>query len=103
MTNPNVDALDLDLVVDDGAVVYINGVEVLRNNMPDGPVNNQTRAVNSIWGDAETEVHRYRVANAGLLHAGDNTIAVEVHQKDRSSSDVGFQLTLTEAAPVSAT
>ncbi|MCB1026928.1 MAG: hypothetical protein KDB24_04085 [Microthrixaceae bacterium] len=103
VTNPNVDALDLDLVVDDGAVVYINGVEVLRNNMPDGPVNNQTRAVNSIWGDAETQVHRYRIANAGLLHAGDNTIAVEVHQKDRSSSDVGFQLTLAEAAPVSAT
>lgn len=103
VANPWVDAIDLDLVVDDGAVVYINGVEVLRHNMPEGPIDNQTRAVNSIWGAAETEVHQYRIPNDGLLHAGENVIAVEVHQKDRSSSDVGFNLTMYEGETVSAT
>ncbi|MEZ5008851.1 MAG: hypothetical protein R2753_11930 [Chitinophagales bacterium] len=37
-------SLDLELVRDDGAVVYINGVEVWRDNMPTGTVNYQTLA-----------------------------------------------------------
>ncbi|MEZ5383808.1 MAG: hypothetical protein R2754_18670 [Microthrixaceae bacterium] len=103
VTNPSVAAFDLDMVVDDGAVVYINGVEVVRHNMGSGPVTNLTAASTSIWGAAETQVHQYRIANDGLLHAGENLISVEVHQKDLGSSDVGFDLSLTEAATVSAT
>src|SRR5688500_15666623 len=30
---------------DDGVIVYLNGVEVLRNNMPPGPVNHYTAAL----------------------------------------------------------
>ena len=40
-----VSGLTLDVVRDDGFVVYLNGVEVGRNNMPAGPISYSTRPV----------------------------------------------------------
>jgi hypothetical protein len=39
--------LILDLLRDDGAIVYLNGEEVFRSNMPEGPVNYLTLNVNT--------------------------------------------------------
>ena len=47
----------LTLVRDDGAIVYINGVEVVRSNMPAGPVSQGTLASSNIGGAEETKVH----------------------------------------------
>ena len=44
----NVTGLTLDVVRDDGFVVYINGVEVARDNMPAGPVTYSTRPLTGI-------------------------------------------------------
>src|SRR6185295_17505948 len=44
----------LRLVRDDGAVVYINGVEVFRSNMPEGPISYNTFATVAVGGAEET-------------------------------------------------
>jgi len=95
VANPD-DAIRLTLRLkrDDGAVVYINGQEAVRSNMPDGAVTSNTFAESGIGGDAESTFYEYAL-NPGLLQAGDNQIAVEVHQSDASSSDVSFDLDLT--------
>jgi len=82
----------LNLVRDDGAVVYVNGVEVYRNNLPDGPVTATTPALTALSTRAEeTEVVAVSVPS-GVLVAGQNTVAVEVHQRDMWSGDLSFSL-----------
>ncbi len=36
-------SLDLSVLRDDGVVVYLNGTEIWRNNMPTGTITNTTR------------------------------------------------------------
>ena len=43
-----VSALSLKLLRDDGAVVYLNGTEVYRNNMPSGSISSSTLASSSV-------------------------------------------------------
>ncbi len=86
------DSLSLDLKRDDGAVVYINGIEVVRSNMPSGTVAFDTPAdYNYDW--PEDIFHRYTI-DTGSLVAGTNVIAVEVHQESGISSDMSFDLHL---------
>jgi hypothetical protein len=87
-------ALALRLVVDDGAVVYLNGAELLRVNMPAGAVASATRAYDTPCETCWTEY----ALPAGALRAGTNVIAVEVHQSSPSSSDLSFDLELVGAA-----
>ncbi len=83
----------LNMVRDDGAIVYINGVEVVRSNMPAGPVTQGTLASSNIGGAEETEVHIFPIASSYFV-SGNNTIAVEVHQDLVTSSDLSFRLEL---------
>lgn len=71
--------LDVFLKRDDGAVVYINGVEEIRSNMPDGPILYGTQPLASIGPGEEEEYVLHRIP-AGNLVTGDNVLAVEVHQ-----------------------
>jgi hypothetical protein len=81
------------LMRDDGAVVYINGAEVLRSNMPQGPIDFQTYALN-IVGGADESTYFSSDIDPTVLVGGVNLIAVEVHQVNASSSDVAFDLEL---------
>ncbi|MCK5146491.1 metallophosphoesterase [bacterium] len=78
---------------DDGAVVHINGKEVLRSNMPDGDINHLTWAASTVSGSAEDTFYDYLLTGE-LMIAGKNTIAVSVHQRKGSSSDISFDLEL---------
>ncbi len=95
-----VTSLSLRLLRDDGAVVYVNGTEVFRSNMPDGAVTSLTPAA----GVAEDSELRAVRLNPQILRAGANLIAVEVHQVNFTSSDVSFDLelipNLSQRAPV---
>jgi hypothetical protein len=72
------------ILVDDGAVVYLNGVEVFRVNMPDGaPLNNTLASTN-----ATENVYLPFTIPKGVIKIGTNVFAVEVHQVSQSSSDV---------------
>src|SRR5688572_17699298 len=81
----------LRLLRDDGAVVYLNGVEVWRNNMPTGTVGFLTPASVAIAGADESTFVQTTISPA-LLAAGTNVIAVELHQSGGTSSDISFDL-----------
>ncbi len=88
-----VGSLTLSLIRDDGAAVYVNGTEVARTNLPSGTLTAATRATANVSGTAESTPVTYSVP-PGVLVAGTNVIAVEVHQDVATSSDVGFDLGL---------
>lgn len=86
--------LRLRLLRDDGAVVYLNGVEVVRSNvLPFITVEYYTLASDDVSGGDEDELHEYRFP-AHLLRSGENVLAVELHQSSPFSSDLGFDLEL---------
>jgi len=86
-------ALNVDLLYDDGAIVYINGNEVHRTSrMPSGSVNYLTTTTQAS-PDNSQESFSVNPASAGLV-AGENTIAVEVHNRSSGSSDISFDLQL---------
>jgi T5SS/PEP-CTERM-associated repeat protein/predicted outer membrane repeat protein len=99
-----VQALDVQLSYDDGAIVYLNGVQIARLNMPDGPnVSYQTLAISAIE-DTPTPISVANLTGSALalLATGENTIAVEIHQQAAASSDISFDLRLTAAVTSSA-
>ena len=88
-------ALKLETVADDGVVVYVNGTEVGRSNMPTGTISYNTYA---------STARRTSTANASpvvidvppsLLVNGTNTVAVETHVNYRSTPDLTFDLKAT--------
>ena len=91
------DTIELGVLRDDGAVIYINGVEVRRDNLPAGPIDYLTTAIETIAG-ANEEVYYTSRLLASDFRQGINTIAVEVHNRDVFSSDLAFDLYL-DAAP----
>lgn len=87
---PDRTRLELDCEVDDGVIVYLNGVEVLRWNMPEGEVDEGTLATDEIDGDGAF----VEELDAGALVAGDNLLAVELHQAAEPDLDLFFACTL---------
>ena len=82
--------LTLCLLRDDGAVVWLNGSEVFRSNMPTGTVTHTTLASSSALPLDETTTFYATNANPALLRVGLNLLAVEVHQNAVTSSDLSF-------------
>jgi hypothetical protein len=93
--------LILNLKLDDGAIVYINGVEVYRTNMFNGPVNHGSNALAAVAGDGAGYVTTNLLSS--VLVAGPNIIAVEVHQNATTSSDASFDLMLWGVVPAGPT
>ena len=83
------DTLEFGLRRDDGAVVYINGVELFRSNMPSGAFTCDSTAPLTIAGGDETTFYTYLMPKS-VFNQGINLIAVEVHNRDVFSSDLGF-------------
>ena len=101
LTIPNPSAFKkyvIELLRDDGAVVYVNGHEVLRVLMPAGTVTMQTTASNYVGGTDESTYFTYDIPG-DYFTAGTNVVAVEIHQSSPTSSDVSFDLALTAASP----
>ena len=77
---------------DDGAVLFVNGYEMLRSNMPSGPTNFITKAATGLSSDDEEEIISITFnASAGHLLPGLNVIAASVHQFG-TSNDLRFDL-----------
>jgi len=87
-------SLNLRLLRDDGAVVYLNGSEIYRNNMPGVAIGYQTLALGSV---ADENAWYPWPVNPGYLVPGTNVIAVEMHQNGGGSSDLSFDFELTGA------
>lgn len=91
--------LALRLLRDDGAVVYLNGAEAYRSNMPTGEVTAATLAVRAIGGAEELNFLQ-AMLNPSLLVPGTNLLAVEIHQVTNSSTDISFDLALVANSPM---
>jgi hypothetical protein len=84
----------LRVLRDDGAVVYLNGAEVFRNNMPAGTITYTTLASTSVPpADESSNFYTTNVSPSRLVN-GTNLFAVEVHQASTNSSDLSFDLEL---------
>ncbi len=86
--------LDMNLLRDDGAVVYLNGTEIRRSNMTSREVTWETLALSEVTGADEDLYHTYAI-DPGLLVEGRNVMAVEIHQASKNSTDMGFDLQVT--------
>ena len=83
---------------DDGIVIYLNGDELLRNNMPDGAIDHKSLALKPLGSIAERLYRRFHVP-ASTLGPGINVVAVEVHQADARSSDEYLDISLRAYRP----
>lgn len=82
--------LGLSALVDDGAVFYLNGVEVHRYNLPLGAITYTTPATEPI---PDASLQNQVFLPPELLRQGDNVLAVELHQAGRSTQVDGLKLT----------
>jgi hypothetical protein len=88
--------LSLGLVYDDGAAVYLNGVEVVRtNNLAPNATSDDLANFDNAGprGQQENDFVRFDI-DKSLLRTGRNVLAVEVHQHSRTSNDLSFDLRL---------
>ncbi|MCP5535810.1 MAG: lamin tail domain-containing protein [Akkermansiaceae bacterium] len=88
-----IESFEADIIRDDGAVVYVNGVEVWRNQMPEGEITHQTLASTTASGSNESSFHAFTIP-ADKFVTGVNTIAVSVHQYAANSGDMSFDFKL---------
>ena len=86
-------SMTLNLIRDDGAVVYVNGVEVFRDNLPAGAVSYSTYALTGLVVPDENSAVSIGISPSPFVE-GDNVIAVEVHQFEPASPDLSFDLEL---------
>ena len=77
---------------DDGIVLYVNGTEIGRNNMPAGTILHSTLA--STYAENNAQSATFTIPQ-NLLTEGTNVIAVEVHQNSVTSSDLLLNMKLT--------
>lgn len=90
--------LTIEMQRDDGVVVYLNGAEIGRDTMPDGPVDSSTRASAFIYGSAEAETITF-TAPGDLTRSGSNVLAIEVHQADPNSIDLRAHFRVVRTSP----
>lgn len=79
------DAYVLDCYVDDGYVIYLNGKEISRYNLPSGDI---TYYQYTTTYAGATALHNSITIDGALLQKGTNVIAVEVHNTSATSSDI---------------
>lgn len=81
------DTMELGVMRDDGIVVYLNGEEVVRDNMPAGAITFSTLSSTTIDGAAESLYNIFSIPKAKFVQ-GVNRISIELHNRGASSSDL---------------
>ncbi len=84
--------------LDDGAIVYLNGVEVFRSRVPGTPGTppDWSQLADNQGAEGVPEPLEY---SATSLVQGENVLAVELHQSGAASSDVAFATALRAVIP----
>ena len=83
----------LNLLRDDGARVFVNGREMIRDNMQRWSVGAHATAEEGVNGLDESTWYSYSL-NPAMFRNGENVIAVDIHQSSGTSSDISFDLQL---------
>lgn len=92
-SSANIDTLQLSVLYDDGAIIYLNGVEIARRNMPGSGVDYSTYASTDIEATLYEDIDLS--AHITSLTQGENVLAVELHQSSASSPDLVWDAELT--------
>ncbi|MFT4666797.1 MAG: hypothetical protein ACI9XB_003764 [Gammaproteobacteria bacterium] len=83
-------SLYLNMIHDDGAIVYVNGQEVLRTEMmPLGTINHNTSARQSINDKIQNDFFTYKI-DPSYFVSGENTIAISVRNRNAADGDLSF-------------
>ncbi len=88
------DQLTLSFVADDGFVLYINGQEAGRHLMPDGTPTYDTFATSYAPGNPDSGTI---TIDPALLRKGNNVFTIELHNNASNSSDVYWDIQLTQS------
>ena len=98
--DPNLfDGFKISTLFDDAIVVWVNGVEAYRNNIGANPTYS-TLAQGAITGNGSVQFDE--IVPSSLFTAGNNIIAVEIHQVNATSSDLFFDMELTGIETITA-
>ncbi len=81
----------LNWIADDGFIVYVNGKEAGRYNMPSGEV--RYSQYSTSWAHDNPDSGTMTL-DASLFRKGSNLIAVELHNNSGTSSDIYWQASL---------
>lgn len=87
------DVFTLNFTIDDGMVIYVNGKEAGRYNMPSGQTGYSTAASTYANNNPDTGT---LTLPAEYFVKGTNVIAVEVHNNQTSSSDIMWDAELIQ-------
>ena len=97
-------SLRVEVILEDGGIVYLNGREIARSSAPfnTGNLSYGTFSLRNQSGAAERAIETFNLALApGSSMEGRNVIAVEVHNDTANSSDLAMELKLTGVRPSS--
>ena len=89
------------VTVDDGLVLYLNGQEIARRNMPEGPLTHNTPALKPQTGLQAQACYTLDLSeHLKLLKPGANLLAAEVHtSRENIQGGIGFDLELAGNVP----
>src|SRR5699024_9369856 len=88
----DVAGLELTTRADDGVVVYLNGTEVARQNMPNGTIGHGTYATTAPSSATALANPVTVTVPEDLLVSGENVITAEVHLNYRGTPSASFEL-----------
>lgn len=94
--NPSESNLVFHTILDDGAVIYINGEEITRIGMPGGNISASTTASRTV---SNANIEGPFTIPSSALEEGSNVIAVEVHQTNANSSDIVWGMEIENRIP----
>lgn len=92
-------SMELGVMRDDGIVVYLNGEEVVRDNMPSGTITFNTLSSTTIDGAAESVYNVFTIPKSKFVN-GNNRISIELHNRGASSSDLRIDAYLKNTTTV---
>jgi hypothetical protein len=89
--------------IDDGAIFYINGMEIYRLRMPTDSDSTTLASTNNpcVGGDAIC-LDQFRIPMASItnLALGDNVLSAEVHNRALNSPDITFGISMERIEPI---
>jgi hypothetical protein len=91
--------LDISGYIDDGAIFYVNGTQAYRLRMPAGTITSQTLASGYPCSGDATCLDEFSFPASALV-AGDNVLAVEVHNYNARSADITFGVAVNLIQPL---
>ncbi|MCC9019546.1 alkaline phosphatase PhoX [Flavobacterium lipolyticum] len=90
--------MELGVMRDDGIIVFLNGVEIVRDNMPAGAILYDTFSTTTVDGANESIYNIFSIPKTNFVQ-GVNRISIELHNRSASSSDLRMDAYLKKAVP----